>query len=356
MNKKKGILYSNAFYTFLSIVIGFAVGAILLFIAGIHPGAAYAKLLEGIFSKTKFMTWCIIYASPLIFTGLSVAFSFRTGVFNIGAEGQFVVGSMAACIVGILVDVPAIILVPLCILAAAAAGALWGAVVGVLKVKKGINEVLSFIMFNWIAFYLSNFIVNLPAIHREGGGEATKDIAKSAMLTVPLGIVQATGCASANWGIIFAIVAAMIIWFIINKTTLGYRLRAVGYNKHAAQYGGIDSDKAVMTAMAISGALSGIGGAVQLMGMSGRISQFAGQEGFGFEGITVALIGSSNPIGCVFAGLFYGAMKYGGTKLSLVNAPAEVVDIIMGTIIIFIAISHIFKNFFLLKASKGGKN
>ena len=124
----------------------------------------YAKLFNGVFSKPKFMVWAVIYASPLIFTGLSVAFSFRTGVFNIGAEGQFVVGSLAAVLVGILVDVPAIIHVPLCILAAAAAGALWGSVVGYLKVKKGINEVLLFIMFNWIAFYLSNYVVNLEDV------------------------------------------------------------------------------------------------------------------------------------------------------------------------------------------------
>ena len=354
MKKKVNILESNAFYTLIAIVVGFLVGAILLLAIGISPVEAYGKLMEGIFSRPKFLAWCVVYASPLIFTGLSVAFSFRTGVFNIGAEGQFVVGSMAACVVGILVDVPAIIHVPLCILAAAAAGALWGAVVGVLKVKRGINEVLSYIMFNWIAFYLSNYFVNLEVIHRVGGGEATKDILDSAKILAPSAIIQATGCPSANWGIVMAVVAAIAIWFIINKTTLGYRLRAVGYNNHAAQYGGINSDRAVMTAMAISGALSGLGGAVQLMGMSGRISQFAGQEGFGFEGITVALIGSSNPIGCVFAGLFYGAMKYGGTKLSLVNAPAEVVDIIMGTIIIFIAISHVFK--YLFNKKKGGTN
>lgn len=352
MDKKKSILQSSALYTLIAIVVGFLVGAVLLAMAGISPVEAYAKLADGIFSKPKFMVWCIVYASPLIFTGLSVAFSFRTGVFNIGAEGQFVVGSIAACVVGILVDVPAIIHVPLCILAAALAGAAWGAIVGVLKVKKGINEVLSYIMFNWIAYYLSNYIVDLEIIHREGGGEATKDILDSARILAPSAIISATGCTSANWGIVLAIAAAIAIWFIINKTTLGYRLRAVGYNNHAAQYGGINSNKAVMTAMAISGALSGLGGAVQLMGMSGRISQFASQEGFGFQGITVALIGASNPIGCIFAGLFYGAMKYGGTKLSLVNAPAEVVDIIMGTIIIFIAVSHVFK--YLFNKKKGG--
>ncbi len=353
MNKGKKILQANAFYTLIAILVGFIIGAILLAAAGISPGAAYAKLAEGVFSKPKYLTWSVVYATPLIFTGLSVAFSFRTGVFNIGAEGQFVVGSLAACVVGILVDVPAVIHVPLCILAAAGAGALWGVIVGLLKVKKGINEVLSFIMFNWIAYYLSNYVVNLEVIHREGGGEATKDILDSARILAPSFFTTLTGCAAANWGIVLAVAAAVIIWFVINKTTLGYRLRAVGFNNHAAQYGGINSNKAVMTAMAISGALSGLGGAVQLMGMSGRISQFASQEGFGFQGITVALIGASNPIGCIFAGLFYGAMKYGGTKLSMVNAPAEVVDIIMGTIIIFIAVSHVFK--YLLNRKGGNK-
>ena len=352
MNEKKSILNSNAVYTFIAILFGFLVGAVFLLAAKLSPAEVYTKLFTGVFSKPKFMVWAVIYASPLIFTGLSVAFSFRTGVFNIGAEGQFVVGSLAAVLVGILVDVPVIIHIPLCILAAATAGALWGSVVGYLKVKKGINEVLLFIMFNWIAFYLSNYVVNLEAIHREGGGEATKDILESAQILLPEGIRQMTGCSSANFGIFLAIIAAALIWFIINKTTLGYQLRAVGFNRNAAEYGGINANRAVMTAMAISGCLAGLGGAVQTLGMSMRISQFATQESFGFQGITVALIAGSNPIGCVFSGLFYGAMKYGGSKLSLINAPSEVVDIIMGTIILFIAVSHVFKKL-ALKGKRG---
>ena len=353
MSRKNNILSSNAFYTLISIVIGFVVGAILLSIAKINPLDAYKQLFNGVFGKPKFMVWCLIYAAPLIFTGLSVAFSFKTGVFNIGAEGQFVVGSLTACILGILVKAPAIIHVPLCFIGAALAGGIWGAIVGVLKIKKGVNEVLSYIMFNWIAFYLSNFVVNLSIIHKDGGGEATKDIAATARILAPKSIIAATGASAANYGFILAIVFAVIVWFIINRTTLGFKLRAVGFSNTAAQYAGIDTGKSFLTAMAFSGALAGIGGAVQLMGMSGRISQFSGQEGYGFQGITVALIASSNPIACIFAGIFYGAMKYGGGKLSLVNAPAEVVDIIMGIIILFIAISSLFKNIFLNHGKKG---
>ncbi|WP_314162963.1 ABC transporter permease [Lachnoanaerobaculum gingivalis] len=353
MSKKNSILSSNAFYTLISIVIGFIVGAILLSIAKINPLDAYKQLFNGVFGKPKFMVWCLIYAAPLIFTGLSVAFSFKTGVFNIGAEGQFVVGSLTACVLGILIKAPAIIHVPLCFIGAALAGGIWGAIVGVLKIKKGVNEVLSYIMFNWIAFYLSNFVVNLGIIHKDGGGEATKDIAETARILAPKSIIAATGASAANYGFILAIIFAVIVWFIINRTTLGFKLRAVGFSNTAAQYAGIDTGKSFLTAMAFSGALAGIGGAVQLMGMSGRISQFSGQEGYGFQGITVALIASSNPIACIFAGIFYGAMKYGGGKLSLVNAPAEVVDIIMGIIILFIAISSLFKNIFLNHGKKG---
>lgn len=341
------LLEGKLLYTLISIVIGFIVGAILLAAAGINPGTAYAKLFSGIFGKVKFIVWSIVYGTPIIFTGLSVAFSFRTGVFNIGAEGQYVVGTLAAAVVGIFVKAPAIIHIPLCLIAAALAGGLWSMLVAVLKVKRGINEVLSFIMFNWIAYYLSNYVVNIPAVHKEGGGEATKDILDTAKMAFSSDAINKALGSGASYNIIFAVLTAIIIAFILNRTTLGYKMKAVGFNRHAAEYGGINSNREIMTAMSISGVLAGMGGACQLMGMANRISQFSSQEGFGFQGITVALIGSSNPIGCIFAGIFYGAMKYGGTKLSLVNAPSEIVDIIMGTVIFFIAISHVFKQILL---------
>ena len=357
MNNKKSLLRtikdSSVLYTLIAIITGFIVGAILLAVIGISPIAAYGRLIEGIFGKPKYLAWSIVYASPLILTGLSVAFSFKTGVFNIGAEGQFVVGSLAAVVVGSCLNLPPVIHVIACALAAMLAGALWGTFVAILKVKKGINEVLSYIMFNWIAYYLSNYMVNTEWLHNEGNAEATKDIKATASIICPDFITKLTDCKNTNWGIVIAVVAAIVIWFIISKTTLGFQLRAVGFNKNAAEYGGINSNAAVMKAMAISGAMAGLGGMVQLCGMGSRISQFAGQEGFGFEGITVALIASSNPIGCIFSGLFYGMMKYGGTKLTLIKAPSEVIDIIMGVIVLFIAISHVFRHF--LNKKKGGK-
>lgn len=224
-----------------------------------------------------------------------------------------------------------------------------------MKVKRGIHEVLSFIMFNWIAFYLSNYVVNLEIIHKEGGGEATKDVAASARILFPQAIIKLTDCSAANIGFILAVAAAIAMWIIIEKTTLGFRLKAVGFNRNAAEYAGINADASILTALSISGALAGIGGAVQILGMGGRLSQLAAQEGFGFEGITVALVGSSSPIGCIFSGIFYGAMKYGGSKLTMVKAPSEVINIIMGCVIIFIAISHVFKALFNRFSRKGAK-
>ena len=349
MTKKKGFLEfvsENRFiHILLSILLGFLVGAIFLATMGLSVGEAYGRLISSVTSLKGF-SYVVVYAIPYIVVGLSVAFSFKTGVFNIGAEGQFVVGSMAAAVVGILgAALPKPLLIPLCFLASMAAGAIWGIIVGFLKTKWGINEVLSMIMFNWVAFYLSNFIAGIPAIHSDGTAEATKNISANASTLLSKDVINSLGlCPTANWGILVAVAATILVWFVIEKTTLGYELKAVGANKFAAEYGGINVNRSILTALAISGALAGLGGALQLMGMGSRISVFSSQEGFGFAGIVVALIGCSNPFGVLIAGIFYGALMYGGSKLNLVGAPTQLINVIVGTVVFFIAISVIFEN------------
>lgn len=355
MTKKKGfldVISENRFiHILLSILLGFLVGAVFLVIMNLSVSAAYGRLINSVTSLKGF-SYVIVYSVPYIVAGLSVAFSFKTGVFNIGAEGQFVVGSMAAVCTGILAgNLPKPVLIPLCFLAAMAAGALWGIIVGVLKTKWGINEVLSMIMFNWIAFYLSNFIAGIPAIKNDGSAEATKNIADNASLLFSKDFIKSAGLApTANWGFIIAIIATLLVWFIIEKTTLGFELKAVGSNKFAAEYGGINVNRSILTALAISGALAGLAGALQVMGMGKRISIFTSQEGFGFAGIVVALIGCSNPFGVLVAGLFYGALMYGGSKLNLEGVPTQLINVIVGTVVFFIAISVIFENLKLLKS------
>ena len=354
MSKKKGFLNfvaENRFiHILLSILLGFLVGAIFLAIMGLSVSEAYGRLITSVTSLKGF-SYVIVYSIPYIVVGLSVAFSFKTGVFNIGAEGQFVMGSMAAAVVGILAGgLPKIVLIPLCFLTAMLAGAIWGVIVGVLKTKWGINEVLSMIMFNWVAFYLSNFIAGIPAIHSDGTAEATKNISDNASTLLSKDLINRLGlCPTANWGILVAIAVTVLVWFIIEKTTLGYELKAVGSNKFAAEYGGINVNRSILTALAISGALAGLGGSLQLMGMGSRISVFSSQEGFGFAGIVVALIGCSNPFGVLIAGIFYGALTFGGSKLNLVGAPTQLINVIVGTVVFFIAISIIFTRLKFLK-------
>ncbi len=355
MLKKKSFLdivsESTFIHILLSIFFGFLVGAIFLKIMGLSVSAAYGRLLNSV-TSLKGLSYVVVYSVPYIVAGLSVAFSFKTGVFNIGAEGQFVMGSMAAVVTSLVgANLPKPILIPLCFLAAMAVGALWGVIVGVLKTRWGINEVLSMIMFNWIAFYLSNFIAGLPFIKSEGTAEATKNISDNASLLFSKEFIKNAGlCPTANWGILMAIAAMLIVWFIIEKTTLGYELKAVGYNKFAAEYGGISVNRSILTALAISGALGGLAGALQVMGMGKRISIFTSQEGFGFAGIVVALIGASNPFGVFVAGLFYGWLMYGGSKLNLEGVPTQLVNVIVGTVVFFIAISVIFRNLSKFKA------
>jgi len=345
------IISENTFiHIVLSILLGFVVGAAFLAVMQLSVGEAYGRLISSVTSLKGF-SYVVVYSVPYIVAGLSVAFSFKTGVFNIGAEGQFVVGSMAAAVTSIMLPgLPKWLLIPLCFLSAMVVGGLWGIIVGFLKTKWGINEVLSMIMFNWIAFYLSNFIAGLPGIKNEGSAEATRNISENASMLFSKDFIKSAGLApTANWGILVALTATLIIWFVIQKTTLGYRLKAVGANRYAAEYGGINVNASILTALAISGALAGLAGALQLMGMGGRISIFSSQEGFGFAGIVVALIGCSNPFGVFVAGLFYGALMYGGSKLTLVGAPTQLINVIIGTVVYFIAISVIFRNLSRLK-------
>ena len=348
------ILTENKFiHILLSIIFGFLVGAIFLAVMGLSVGAAYGRLLNSVTSLKGF-TYVVVYAVPYVVAGLSVAFSFKTGVFNIGAEGQFVVGAMAAVVTSLLASsLPSFLLIPLCFLAAMLVGAIWGILVAILKTKRGINEVLSMIMFNWIAFYLSNFIAGIPGVKTEGSAEATKNIAEGASLVFPKDFTKSAGLAPTfNWGFIVAIVITLIVWIVIEKTTLGYELKAVGSNKFAAEYGGISVNRSILTALGISGAMAGLAGALLVMGMGQRISIFSSQEGYGFAGIVVALIGCSNPFGVLVAGLFYGALMYGGSKLNLVGAPTQLISVIVGTVVFFISISVIFRylKYFNLRA------
>ncbi len=342
----------------LSILIGFIVGGLILKMVKIAPFEAYSVMWSGIFGKATYVGYAIVKSTPLILTGLSVAFAFRTGLFNIGAEGQFIIGTMVAAWAGFSFHFSPWIQIPLILALAIFASGFWGAMAGFFKARFGVHEVISTIMLNWIAFYLHNFLVMSEGIHKPDT-ETTFSIQSSGSLTIleewkysDMGTAFFEAHpwlgdffrAPINAAVFLAILSAIIIAFILRKTTLGLELRAVGFNKDAALYNGINVKKNMVVSMGIAGALAGLAGATHVMGVSHNIAILAAMEGFGFDGIAVSLIGANSPLGVVLAGFFFGALKYSGAKLqSVLEAPSEIISIMIGVIIFFAALPKLFE-------------
>ncbi len=344
--------------TLIAVLFGFLVAAIVLAVAGYNPWQAFGALFNGIFSKPKYISNVIIKATPIILTGLSVAFAFSTGLFNIGAEGQYIAGTIAAVCVGVKLDLPAIIQVPVVVLAGMLGGALFGGIVGYLKAKFGIHEVITSIMLNWIGLYLSNFIVNTDAYHLPNSTSSYPVNESSYTMLLPNWKTSEAGMAAlkpnkwlyemmlktdVNFGILVAIIMAVLIAVLLNRTSKGYELRAVGFNRDAAEFAGINVGLNITQAMLIAGALAGLAGALAITGTAPhKISTLAAFENNGFNGLSVALIAGSSPIGCVFAGLLFGGLLYGGQSVQqAVGAPSEIINIMIGTIVFFVALTKI---------------
>ena len=362
------IVDSHFLFALISIILGFLFGAIVLIVVGFNPIQAYAAVLEGIFSRPQFVLRVFINATPIIMTGLGVAFAFKTGLFNIGAEGQYILGSLAAVWVGVYWQLPPILLPIVCILAGAVAGAFSASIAGLLKATRGVSEVITCIMLNWSALFFSNWVLQNTGLLRLSS-EASYNIQDAAMISLnwaALGITEySPGILGAirrimgpatpvNFGFLVAVACVIIVYIIINKTTLGYKLRAVGFNRNAALYGGINVGRSVVLSMAISGALAGIGGALMITGVQHRIHLLAGMENFGFDGLAVSMIGANHPFGVMFAGLFFSALRFGSNRLTLMGAPSELADIIMGVIIYFVAISNALRLVYLYVRRKRG--
>lgn len=341
--------------TIIAIVMGILVAGIILSITGYPPLKSIISLINGIFSRPKYISNVIIKSTPIIFTGLSVAFAFKTGLFNIGAEGQFIMGSIAATITGIMFDFHPIIQIPLIIIAGIIAGALYGAVVGILKAKFGIHEVITSIMLNWIALYFSNYLCTWEAFRKPNtnGTYILGDNSKTLILGIwkksAEGIAQLQRIpfigevilkTDANVGFLIVVCVAIILTIVLKNTTKGFELRAVGFNKYAAEAVGINIKKNIVHAMMISGAIAGLGAALYMTGNSPhKITILSTFENNGFNGLAVALIANSSPIACIFSGLLYGGLLYGGQALQYdVGAPAEIINIVIGTIVFFVAI------------------
>ncbi len=344
---------NNAASSIVAILIGLVFGFIILLISNpTNAGEGFFTLLAGGFSGGGRGVGQVLYfATPLIMTGVSVGCAFKTGLFNIGAAGQFIMGGVTAIYVGVYwTFLPAPLHWIVAIIMAGIVGGIWGLVPGILKAYLNVHEVIATIMMNYIGMYLANYLVKMYVY--DSNKNMSMDVAESAVL--PRGgldkifssrIGTYTDLSTVNIGIIIAIVIAILAYIMMNKTTFGYELKACGNNPNASKYAGINSKRNVMLSMVIAGALAGIGGAlVFLSGPTGRhISVVDELAVEGFNGIPAALLGLSNPIGIIFSAIFIAYLTQGGTYLQTLNYMPEIIQIIIGCIIYFSAFALMFR-------------
>ena len=351
--KKSNIGFLSSIF---AILIGLLVGFVVLFIC--NPSQAvpgFFTIITGSFTHgAKGVGQIFYYATPIILTGLSVGFAFNTGLFNIGASGQFMVGGLGAVVIGILAKDLGSMHWIVALLGGMALGMLWGSVPGLLKAYFNVNEVIASIMMNYIGMYATNWIVkSTPALFNALRNES-KNVAATANIP-KMGLDKLFPGSSLNGGFIIAVIAIVVIWVILYKTNLGFELKACGHNRFAAKYAGINEKKNIMLAMVIAGALSGLAGAiVMLSGTGAHIKIVDVVAGEGFTGISVALLGLSHPFGILASAIFIAYLTAGGFYLQLFEFSTEIIDIIVAVIIYFSAFSLIVK--ILINKFKQKKN
>ncbi len=340
----------------LAIFTALLTGAIVMLLSGDNPLEAYGGLLLGAFGSLDAISRTIRKATPFIFTGLSVAFAFKAGLFNIGASGQFLMGTICSVAVGVHFEGwPTIIHLPLALLAGVLGGALWGALAGWLKVWKGAHEVITTIMLNYIASLFVGWTVyaggtegQIPGpLYDPSAGpiSETRDVFMSAR--IPQFLPQVFS--RVHWGVFLALAMAVLVWWVLQKTTLGFEIRTVGKNAYAARYAGIRVERTVLLSMAIAGGLAGLAGAVETLGLNYKFApEFSGSVGF--EGITIALLGQTHPLGVVFASFLMGGLYGGATKMQFDSGvPGEIIQIVQALVLAFVAAPEIIRTFYRMR-------
>lgn len=317
----------------VSILLALVIGGILIALIGEDPFAVYVKLFSDTLGNTYGIGQVLFKATPLILTGLSVAFAFRAGLFNIGAEGQMTVGAFASAWAGFtFVSLPWIILIPLCVIAGFLAGAFWAGIAGYLKARFGSHEVINTIMLNFIALAVVSYLVNnvymVPAtIH-------TPEISPNAVL-LRFDLISGFFKGSPfNLSFVIAILMCFVMYYILTKTPFGYRIKTLGYNANAAEYAKMNVKKLTLLAMLIAGGFAGLGGLNFVNGYK-HYFELGFSENAGYVGIAVALIARNNPFAIIIVAIFFGILEYGGLTVNTL-VPKEIVTILQGIIILLI--------------------
>ena len=321
----------------VSVVIAIVISSIIMLVSGFDPVAAFAAMLKGSFGGGRQIGETMLRSTPLMFTGLAVAYGFRAGLFNIGAEGQLFMGGLSAAFLGIvLAGFPRPLNIVLMIAAGAAVGAAWAFIPALLKAKVGAHEVITTMMFTFIGRYTVSWLVTGP-LRAEAAVPQTERLPVESTLPKLHEVLPFLAVSRAHLGFVIAVVLAVFIWWVLKYTSLGYESRAVGFNPWAAETGGISVPATTIKALCISGALAGLAGVTEVMGVHLRLhDQFS--AGFGFTGIAVALLAKNNPIGVVAAAILFGALSAGaGTMQMEAEVPAKVIFIIQALIIFLVA-------------------
>ena len=337
-------LLRGALPQIIAVLGAFLVGAIVLLATGHSPIEAYSAVLTGAFGDVFGIGQTFTQATPIIFTALAFLFAFKCGLFNIGAEGQLLIGGFTAALVGISFNgLPVFIHLPLALLAGAAGGALWGFIPAVLKAKLGAHEVITTMMLSYVALYLTSYMVNYP-LKAPGWVPQTVFVAPSAELPRILPPTQLSA------SFILSVMIAGITTYLLERTTIGYEIRAIGLNPAAAETGGINIKRRIILALIISGALAGLGGAGEVLGVHRRfIDGFS--PGYGWDGLAVALIGGLNPLGAILAAILFGALRSGGMVMNrTTGVPLDIIFILQALVVLFVAAPRLIRYFL----KKGG--
>ncbi len=342
--------YSKLFDASLPILATLAaliVGAVMLLLLKVNPIEAYKAMWEGAFGSQNALAETLVKATPLLLVGLGICISFRGNVINIGGEGQMIVGAILGTLVGItLVDWSGWIVIPVALLVGFVGGAIWGGIPGILKAYFNVNEILSTVMMNAIAVQLMNFLLRGPMIDPSQAELASK-IPQTARLSEAFRLPRLIPT-RLHLGALIAVVLAVLVYFLLWRTSWGYRIRAVGQNPHASKYAGIKVKNYVVLALVLSGAFAGLAGVIQVYGVNFRMITDGSASGFtgsaGFNGIVAALFGQLHPIGTIPASILFGALLVGANKMQrVVQVPSALITALNGLVVVFVVSSEIWR-------------
>ncbi|MEZ5380114.1 MAG: ABC transporter permease [Acidimicrobiales bacterium] len=343
-------LRTTALLPALAVVLGLVIGALLMLAAGKNPAEAYWAMLVGAFGGADRFGRTLEKATPLVMGGLAVALAFKAGLFNIGGQGQLLLGAAFGAYIGFRFSMPSVLHIPLTMLIGGLVASLLGMVVGALKAYRGTHEVISTIMLNFVAANFTDWLASRDGPWNDPDGGA---IARTPLVNPSAEIPKVGGL---PLGFAVAVLAALAVWWLLERSTFGFEIKTAGANKFAATYAGIKVNRIVIATMGLSAFLAGVGGSIETQGVVGRFEP-GFNTGLGFDGITIALLARTNPLAVVPAALLIGAMDAGSSRMqSISKVEPEIISVIQACILFFIAAPSVVRYLTRLRAVEAGED